>query len=85
VDRDTMRWRTNIRLGCLVCEEKKHAESWRVTTRLKKPAGGIGPVRISKPPILLFTISKFQKKDKSQQKICKKLDQILRLLVKNFL
>jgi hypothetical protein len=27
---------------------------------------------ISKPLILLFTVSKFQKKDKSQQKICKK-------------
>jgi hypothetical protein len=66
-----MRWRTNIRLGCLVCEEKKQAESWRVTTRLKKPAGGIGPVRISKPPILLFTISKFQKKIKVNKKYVK--------------
>jgi hypothetical protein len=28
--------------------------------------GGIGPVRIPKPPNLLFTVSKFQKKDKSQ-------------------
>jgi hypothetical protein len=33
--------------------------------------GGIGPVRILKPPNLLFTVSKFQKKIKAR-KICKK-------------
>jgi hypothetical protein len=47
--------------------------------------GGIGLVRIPKPPILLFTVSKFQKKIKVSKKYVKKLDQILRLLVKKFL
>jgi hypothetical protein len=46
---------------------------------------GIGPVRISKPLNLLFTVSKFQKKIKVSKKYVKKLDQILRLLVKKFL
>jgi hypothetical protein len=47
--------------------------------------GGIGPVRILKPLNLMFTVSKFQKKIKVSKKYVKKLDQILGLLVKNFL
>jgi hypothetical protein len=47
--------------------------------------GGIGLVWISKPLNLLFTVSKFQKKIKVSKKYVKKLDQILRLLVKKFL
>jgi hypothetical protein len=65
-----------------------------VTSRVKKTVrnfrnsvktSGIGPVRIPKPPILLFTVSKFQKKIKVSKKHVKKLDQILRLLIKKFL
>jgi hypothetical protein len=33
--------------------------------------GGIGPVRISNPPKLLFTVSKFQKKIKVNKKYVK--------------
>jgi hypothetical protein len=40
----------------------------RVTKTDSAKTGGIGSVRISKPSNLLFTVSKFQKKDKSQQK-----------------
>jgi hypothetical protein len=39
----------------------------------------------SKTDRLLFTVSKFQKKIKVSKKYVKKLDQILRLLVKKFL
>jgi hypothetical protein len=46
---------------------------------------GIGPVRITKPSKLLFTVSKFQKKIKVSKKYVKKIDQILRLLVNFFL
>jgi hypothetical protein len=35
---------------------------------------GFGTVRIQKSSNLLFSVSKFKKKDKNQQKICKKLD-----------
>jgi hypothetical protein len=34
--------------------------------------GGIRPVQISKPPILLFNVSKFQKKIKDSKKYVKK-------------
>jgi hypothetical protein len=47
--------------------------------------GEIGPARIPKPLNLLFTVSKFQKKIKVSKKYVKKLDQILRLLVKKIL
>jgi hypothetical protein len=46
---------------------------------------GIGPVQIPKPTDLLFTVSKIQKKIKVSKKYVKKLDQILRLLMKKFL
>jgi hypothetical protein len=56
----------------------------RIFRNLAK-TGRIGPVRITKPSNSLFTVSKFQKKIKVSKKYVKKLDQILRLLVKKFL
>jgi hypothetical protein len=68
--------------------EQVHAMYTSGSSRLRggvTKTGGIGPVRISKPPNLLFTVSKFQKKIKVSKKYVKKLDQILRLLVEKFL
>jgi hypothetical protein len=43
----------------------------RIFRNLAKP-GEIGPVRISKTPNYCLLFQNFKKKDKSQQKICKK-------------
>jgi hypothetical protein len=45
---------------------------------------GFGPARIQKSPNLLFINSKKKSKIKNQEKYVKELDEILRLLVKNF-
>jgi hypothetical protein len=67
----------------LVASDRVTKTGWIFQNLVK--TGGIGPVRIPKPPNLLFTVSKFQKKIKVSKKYVKKLDQILSLLVKNFL
>jgi hypothetical protein len=74
-------------------DEGNGTEVWRAgalhrvkkTGRISAKTGGIGPVRITKPAGYCSLFQNFRKKIKVSKKYVKKLDQILRLLVKKFL